>query len=121
MNCPVCNSEMKVRKGQKGNFWGCSKYPNCRGTVNIPIEGDLTPQTPLKTPVIAKNGGFNEAFKQKLIVRQNTYAHATEIVKHTHITGLSDQDTMLEIIKRIAHEIEKDIYRIEPTKDEMGF
>lgn len=34
MICPDCGSEMKLRtnsqNGQK--FWGCTKYPKCRGT-----------------------------------------------------------------------------------------
>ena len=39
-NCPKCNGAMVLRnvtKGQnKGNkFWGCSKFPKCRGIMNI--------------------------------------------------------------------------------------
>lgn len=30
--CPQCNSVMKMRKGKHGEFWGCTDYPNCRGT-----------------------------------------------------------------------------------------
>jgi hypothetical protein len=34
--CPFCNSEMKVRKSKAGNeFWGCTKFPKCRGTRNM--------------------------------------------------------------------------------------
>lgn len=33
--CPVCSGEMVKRSGAKGEFWGCSKYPNCRGTRPI--------------------------------------------------------------------------------------
>lgn len=29
--CPECGAPMKKRKGQKSEFWGCSKYPDCRG------------------------------------------------------------------------------------------
>ena len=37
-NCPVCNSVMALRTARKGRnpgnqFWGCSRYPACRGTV----------------------------------------------------------------------------------------
>lgn len=31
-NCPLCNSAMRQRHGPYGQFWGCSKYPSCRGT-----------------------------------------------------------------------------------------
>lgn len=34
-NCPICTSKMKRRSGRYGNFWGCSKYPGCKGTRNI--------------------------------------------------------------------------------------
>ena len=34
--CPFCNSNMIVRKSKTGDeFWGCTKFPKCRGTVNI--------------------------------------------------------------------------------------
>lgn len=37
MNCPVCNSTMMLRTARRGQnagqtFWGCSRYPACRGT-----------------------------------------------------------------------------------------
>lgn len=30
--CPSCGSRMILRKGRYGNFYGCSKFPYCRGT-----------------------------------------------------------------------------------------
>ena len=33
--CPVCSSDMRKRNGRYGRFWGCSKYPKCRGTRNL--------------------------------------------------------------------------------------
>ena len=38
--CPKCGSKMVLRTAKKGkyagkNFWGCSKYPNCNGILNI--------------------------------------------------------------------------------------
>ncbi len=38
--CPKCGSGMVIRKASKGpqtgqSFWGCSKYPNCRGTRTV--------------------------------------------------------------------------------------
>ncbi len=40
--CPKCGAEM-VMIYSKGNhpkklFWGCSNYPKCNGSVNIPHE-----------------------------------------------------------------------------------
>ena len=33
--CKQCGSEMIIRKGQFGEFFGCSKFPKCRYTENI--------------------------------------------------------------------------------------
>jgi DNA helicase-2/ATP-dependent DNA helicase PcrA len=32
--CPICNSDMKLRNGARGPFWGCSRFPKCKGTRN---------------------------------------------------------------------------------------
>lgn len=32
VKCPECGGPMVSRKGTYGIFWGCKKYPNCRGT-----------------------------------------------------------------------------------------
>lgn len=39
-DCPQCGAQMVRRTAQKGNragesFWGCSRYPGCRGTKAI--------------------------------------------------------------------------------------
>ncbi len=33
--CPYCNATMRERNGKRGKFWGCPKFPNCRGTRDI--------------------------------------------------------------------------------------
>lgn len=38
--CPVCSSPMALRFGKFGVFLGCSKYPECKGIVNIPKKGE---------------------------------------------------------------------------------
>ena len=35
--CPVCGTPMKFKEGKYGEFLGCSRYPNCKQTVKIPI------------------------------------------------------------------------------------
>lgn len=30
--CPECNGQMISRKGKFGIFWGCKRYPDCKGT-----------------------------------------------------------------------------------------
>lgn len=38
--CPNCDSPMTLRHGRFGAFLGCSKYPECKGIVNIPKKGE---------------------------------------------------------------------------------
>ncbi len=38
--CPNCKEEMTLRHGKFGPFLGCSKYPDCKGIVNIPKKGE---------------------------------------------------------------------------------
>lgn len=33
--CKECNSEMIIRDGFKGKFYGCTNFPNCRYSENI--------------------------------------------------------------------------------------
>ena len=35
IHCPQCNAPMVKRQSQHGAFWGCSRYPNCKGTRKI--------------------------------------------------------------------------------------
>lgn len=32
LKCPDCGGEMTPRSSQYGKFWGCLKYPRCKGT-----------------------------------------------------------------------------------------
>lgn len=33
VECPDCGKDMFLRKGRKGQFWGCSGYPQCKTTA----------------------------------------------------------------------------------------
>lgn len=33
--CPDCGGPMRKRKSARGEFWGCSNYPECKGIRNI--------------------------------------------------------------------------------------
>jgi very-short-patch-repair endonuclease len=34
-SCPKCGSRMVLRNGRHGPFWGCPRFPYCRGTRNL--------------------------------------------------------------------------------------
>lgn len=33
--CPRCGSEMRLRNGRNGPFYGCTQYPECKGSRNL--------------------------------------------------------------------------------------
>lgn len=58
--CPNCQSDMKVRHGRFGAFLGCTRYPECKGIVNIPKKGEKATgpmgATDVKCPAIGCEG-----------------------------------------------------------------
>jgi len=43
--CPKCGGDMMKRVAKQGKntgfpFWGCKKYPECKGTVDIDANGN---------------------------------------------------------------------------------
>ncbi|HVY73008.1 MAG TPA: topoisomerase DNA-binding C4 zinc finger domain-containing protein [Candidatus Paceibacterota bacterium] len=36
LSCPRCFSSMILRDGSRGKFYGCSRFPRCRGTRDAP-------------------------------------------------------------------------------------
>ena len=46
--CPQCGKPMRKRHSGKGDFWGCSAYPDCRGRRDIGAAAgqDARPATP---------------------------------------------------------------------------
>ena len=64
-SCPKCGAEMKKRMARKGPnagryFYGCSRWPNCSGIINI--NGDTwTPGRPsLSKPKVPYGGDDTE-------------------------------------------------------------
>lgn len=54
--CPKCDHAMTLRFGKFGAFLGCSRYPECKGIVNIPKK-DETPASEMPTcPAIGCDG-----------------------------------------------------------------
>lgn len=33
--CPQCGAPMRLRHGARGDFWGCTAYPTCKGTRRV--------------------------------------------------------------------------------------
>ena len=49
--CPLCAKPMKKRKSSRGAFWGCTAYPECRGTrPHDPENSPAKPPVPSPSP-----------------------------------------------------------------------
>ena len=51
VKCEKCGKPMAVRQGRRGAFLGCTGYPKCRGTAQVPEElkeqlAELAPAAP---------------------------------------------------------------------------
>lgn len=44
--CPRCSSDMILRDGRHGKFYGCSQYPRCYGSRDYVIFTTSTPSSP---------------------------------------------------------------------------
>jgi DNA topoisomerase I len=55
-NCPKCESPMKMRFGKFGPFLGCTKYPECRGIVNIPKKDEMPAKDMPTCPALGCDG-----------------------------------------------------------------
>jgi four helix bundle suffix protein len=42
--CPKCGKAMRKRNSAKGEFWGCSGYPGCKGTRSVVVSQVVTPE-----------------------------------------------------------------------------
>jgi len=64
--CPLCGSDLVVRYSKKGAFLGCSSYPECKGLIPMPGEGDEeNPEDEIKVdcptcgkPMLKKNSRY---------------------------------------------------------------
>jgi DNA topoisomerase-1 len=56
-NCPACSSKMILRKSKFGEFYGCEKYPKCKGMRGSDGE-EIKPKPP-------GEGGKRRFFKRK--------------------------------------------------------
>lgn len=74
--CGECGSAMVLRSSRYGKFYGCTKFPKCRGTHGAHPDGK-----PLGTPAdretklarIEAHAAFDALWKDGLLGRKNAY------------------------------------------------
>lgn len=40
--CPTCQGKMMLRESEKGRFWSCQRYPDCKGIIPLAGETQVT-------------------------------------------------------------------------------
>ena len=68
--CPKCGSPMTLRHGRFGPFLGCSRYPECKGIVNIPKKGEKV-YTPEDMPTCPAIGCDGTSYRPQIPLWQN--------------------------------------------------
>lgn len=54
IKCPKCGEKMVLREGYKGKFYGCSKFPECKGTMDY--AGEQEKCSACGSSMVLKNG-----------------------------------------------------------------
>jgi DNA topoisomerase-3 len=52
--CPLCGGKTRLRRGEKGEFWSCQRWPECKGVINIGGTRKTRPRR-AKSPESKKN------------------------------------------------------------------
>ena len=75
--CPACGvGVMRERKGKNGTFYGCSKYPDCRHTMqNLPDENAPQSEPP---PASGSGGAGTAGGMEKMELLNQLLAYAKE-------------------------------------------
>ena len=58
--CPKCDGPMNVRFGKFGSFLGCTKYPECKGIVNIPKKDEIPASDMPTCPALGCDGKITQ-------------------------------------------------------------
>lgn len=73
--CPICNSPMRRRHVTRGrraglDMWGCSRWPNCRGAINIDPDADAEAPIERGEPARYAQVIFERARERDLLKRR---------------------------------------------------
>ena len=104
--CPKCTAEMKVRSGKFGVFLGCSRYPECKGIINVPRKGEMAQEDLPNCPAIGCPG--------KLVARRSRFGkvfYSCSTYPDCNVIG-NDIDQIIEkysVLQREKAEVKKPV------------
>ncbi len=70
--CPICGAETKQRAGKFGTFFGCVRYPECKGIVKGEKQAQQTQSIP-KNESNAQQTKQPTYYKDELMVRMSIF------------------------------------------------
>jgi ssDNA-binding Zn-finger/Zn-ribbon topoisomerase 1 len=79
--CPLCDkSEMTLRHGSKGDFWGCNRFPTCKGSMDEGADRNEVVQwyvtRGLRQPPVQSEKIDAESEKNQILARARAKAKA---------------------------------------------
>jgi len=85
MNCPECGSELVLRNGRNGKFYGCGNFPQCRHTESA--------NTTVSTSKPARDSALR-AFNQFVASKGWTQSQGSKWIQQT--LGLNWDEAKIE-------------------------
>lgn len=98
--CKLCGKPMALRDGKRGPFYGCTGYPNCKGTMQV------------EDAVEEEEAPVNTASLEEL------WNQTEAVIKQVRGVGLDDEDTVAAM-KRWAEKHGDGIVELEEWTAEM--
>ncbi len=106
--CGDCGAPMVLRRSRFGQFWGCTRWPDCQGKHGahpdgspMGIPGDAT----TRQARIEAHAAFDGAWQSRGLTRKQAYRWLRELtgksVRGAHISRFSAEECRL-LVERIA-------------------
>lgn len=88
--CGECGRPMCLRDSQYGKFYGCTGFPECRGTHGAHADGSpkgIPADKPTREARIAAHAEFDRLWKDGLLKRQRAYHWLHKVIGPTRADG----------------------------------
>lgn len=115
VRCPQCNAGMVLRQGPRGRFYGCPKYPECRGTRPHVAPDPTRSMADVQDEFLAEqNGTGRKAAKRTRKAKKE--ADEPAVIPSGLAKKLDDVLAELKTVKAYLREIQIQVARLEDRK-----
>jgi ssDNA-binding Zn-finger/Zn-ribbon topoisomerase 1 len=105
IQCPDCDSVMELKESRYGKFWGCTQFPNCRGSHGAHPHGSplgVPANAETKAARIQAHAAFDVIWKGGHMKRNDAYIWLSRCLgierRHCHISSF-DKDMCGDVIR----------------------